>query len=61
MLNLLWVVAIILLIMWLFGFLITPLSFAFMGGFVHVLLVIGLILLIIWLVQRVSYHSHSNH
>jgi uncharacterized membrane protein (DUF485 family) len=49
MLNLLWVIAIILVIVWLLGFLITP----FMGGFIHVLLVIGLIFLIIWLVQRV--------
>jgi hypothetical protein len=49
MLNLLVVVAIILLALWLLGFLISP----FMGGLVHILLVIGIIFLIIWLVQRV--------
>ena len=49
MLNLLWIIAIILLILWLLGFLITP----FMGGLIHILLVIGIIFLIIWLVQRV--------
>jgi hypothetical protein len=47
--NLLWVIAIILLIVWLLGFLITP----FGGGLIHILLVIGVIFLIIWLVQRV--------
>lgn len=46
--GLLWLIALILLIMWLFGFLITP----FGGGLIHILLVLGVILLIIWLVQR---------
>ncbi|MFA5309602.1 MAG: lmo0937 family membrane protein [Dehalococcoidales bacterium] len=49
MLHLFWVIAIILLIVWLLGFLITP----FMGGLIHILLVIAIIFLIIWLVQRV--------
>ena len=49
MLNLLVVIGVILLVLWLLGFLIAP----FMGGLVHILLVIGIILLIIWLVQRV--------
>jgi hypothetical protein len=49
MLSLLLIVGIILLVLWLLGFLISP----FMGGLVHVLLVIGIIFLIIWLVQRV--------
>ena len=49
MLRLLLIIGIILFILWLLGFLITP----FMGGLIHILLVIGIILLIIWLVQRV--------
>jgi hypothetical protein len=51
MLNLLWVIAIILLILWLLGFVITP----FGGGLIHILLVIGIIFLIIWLVTRVRF------
>ena len=51
MLNMLWVIALILLILWLLGFLIIP----FMGGLIHILLVIGVILLIIWLVQRIRH------
>ena len=54
MLHLLWIIAIILLIVWLLGFLITP----FMGGLIHILLVVGLILLIIWLWQRIGHHPH---
>ena len=49
MLRLLLIIGIILLIVWLLGFLITP----FMGGLIHILLVIAIIFLIIWLVQRV--------
>jgi membrane-bound ClpP family serine protease len=49
MLSLLLIIGIILLVLWLFGFKITP----FGGRLVHVLLVIGLILVIIWLVQKV--------
>jgi hypothetical protein len=48
MLNLLWIIAIILLILWLLG-LVTH----FLGGLIYILLVIALIFLIIWLVQRV--------
>lgn len=51
--GLLWLIALILLIMWLFGFLITP----FGGSLVHILLVIALILLIVWLFQRVRVRS----
>jgi len=49
MLSVLMIIGIILLILWVLGFLITP----FMGGLIHILLVIGIIFLIIWLVQRV--------
>jgi hypothetical protein len=48
MLNLLWVIAIIVLILFLVG-LVTH----FLGGLIYILLVIALIFLIIWLVQRV--------
>ena len=47
--SMLLIIGIILLILWLLGFIITP----FMGGLIHILLVIAIILLIIWLVQRV--------
>jgi hypothetical protein len=50
MLNILLIVGVVLFILWLLGFLITP----FMGGLIHILLVIGIILLIIWLVQRIK-------
>jgi hypothetical protein len=49
MLSLFMIIGIILLILWVLGFLITP----FMGGLIHILLIIGIILLIIWLGQRV--------
>jgi hypothetical protein len=48
MLNLLWIIAIIVLILFLVG-LVTH----FLGGLIYILLVIALIFLIIWLVQRV--------
>ena len=51
MLRLLWIIAIILLIVWLLGWLITP----FMGGFIHILIIIAVIFFIIWLVQRVRH------
>jgi hypothetical protein len=51
MLNLLWVVAIILLILFLLS-----LIFSFITGpFLYILLVIGIIFLIIWLVARVRF------
>jgi hypothetical protein len=50
MLTLLLLIAIVLLVVWLLGFIIIP----FLGGFIHILLVIALILFIIWLVQRIS-------
>ena len=51
MLNFLWLVAVILLVLWLLS-----LVFGFIAGpFLHVLLVIGIILLIIWLVQRGTF------
>jgi hypothetical protein len=51
--NLLWVIAIVLLVVWLLGFAITP----FMGGFIHILIVIAVIFLVIWLVQRVRWRN----
>jgi hypothetical protein len=50
MLNLLWVIATILLILWLLGLVANVTS-----GLIHILLVIALILLIIWLVQRIRH------
>ena len=50
MLNLLWIVALILLILWLLG-LVTH----FLGGLIYILLVIAIIFLIIWLAQRVRF------
>jgi hypothetical protein len=50
MLNFLWLIALILLVFWLLGF-ITNIA----GGLIHVLLVIGLILLVIWLFQRIRH------
>jgi hypothetical protein len=50
MLHFLWVIAIILLILWLLGLVAN-----FMGGLIHILLVIALILLIVWLVQRIRH------
>jgi hypothetical protein len=49
MLNWLWIIAVIILILWLLG-LVTN----FMGGLIYILLVVALILLIIWLVQRIK-------
>jgi len=48
MLNWLWIIAIILLILWLLGLVTNVL-----GGLIYILLVIAIIFLIIWLVQRV--------
>lgn len=50
MLRWLWIIGLILVIVWLLGFIITP----FMGSFIHVLLAIGIILLIIWLVTLIK-------
>jgi hypothetical protein len=50
MLHLLWIIAIVLLVLWLLG-LVTH----FMGGLIYILLVIALVFLIIWLVQRVRF------
>ena len=47
--NWFWVIAIILLILWLLGLVIHFIA----GPLLWILLVIGIILLIIWLVQRV--------
>lgn len=47
MLRLLWLVALIILVLWLLS-----LIFNFIGGpFLHVLLVIAIVLLVIWLVK----------
>lgn len=51
MLNFLWLIALILIVLWLMG-----LVFSFISGpILHVLLVIGIILLIVWLVQRGTF------
>jgi len=51
MLNFLWLIALILIVLWLMG-----LVFSFITGpILHVLLVIGIILLIVWLVQRGTF------
>ena len=52
MLSLFWIIAIILLILWLLG-LVTH----FLGGLIYILFVIALILAIIWLVQRIRYRK----
>jgi len=48
MYNLFWVIAIILIILFLLG-LVTH----FLGGLIYILLVIALIFLIVWLAQRI--------
>jgi hypothetical protein len=48
MLNLLWVIAIIILILWLLGLVLHFIA----GPILWILLVIGIIFLIIWLAQR---------
>ena len=50
MLSLFWIIAIILLIVWLLGFLITP----FMGGFIHILLVIAIIAVLLKVIRKAS-------
>jgi preprotein translocase subunit SecE len=47
-LNILLIIAAVLAILWLLGFVIPGFSF---GGLIHILVVIAAILLIIWLVQ----------
>ena len=49
MLGLLWIIAIIVLILFLLGLLLHFIT----GPFLYILLVIGIILLIVWLVRRV--------
>ncbi|MCX5997202.1 MAG: DUF5670 family protein [Chloroflexi bacterium] len=46
--NILLIIAIILLVLWLLGFLAVP----GLGWLVHIALIVGLILLIIWLLKR---------
>ena len=53
MLSLLWLIAVIVLVLWLLSLVFGLIS----GPFLHVLLVIGIILLIIWLVQRGTFRS----
>ena len=50
MYNLFWIIAIILIILFLLG-LVTH----FLGGLIYLLLVVALIFAIIWLVQRVRF------
>ena len=49
MLNLLWIIAVIIVIVWLLGLVLNFIS----GPLLWILLVIGIIFLIIWLAQRV--------
>ncbi len=46
--NILLIIAIILLVLWLLGFLAVP----GLGWLVHIALIVGLILLIIWLLKK---------
>lgn len=46
--NLLVFIVVILLILWVLGFV-----FSFGGGLIHILIVVAIVLAIIWLVQRV--------
>jgi hypothetical protein len=50
MANVLLIIGVVLLILWLLGFV----SAYTLGGFIHVALVIGLILVVVWLVMRFS-------
>lgn len=50
MANILLIIGVVLLILWLLGFV----SAYTLGGFIHVALVIGLILVAVWLVMRFS-------
>jgi len=50
MINLLLIVGLILLVLWLLGFV----SSYTLGGFIYIALVIGIILVIVWLVTRFS-------
>ncbi len=50
MYNLFWIIAVILIILFLLG-LVTH----FLGGLIYILLVVALIFAIIWLVQRVKF------
>jgi len=51
MLGLLWLIAVILIVLWVLGMIFSFIS----GPFLHVLLVIGIIILIVWLVQRGTF------
>ena len=51
MLGFLWLIALILIVLWVLG-----LIFKFIAGpILHVFLVIGIILIIVWLVQRGTF------
>jgi hypothetical protein len=49
--NILITIGIILLVLWLLGFLILPV----LGWLIHIVLVIAVILIIIWLLRRVFH------
>ncbi len=51
MLNLLWIIAVIILVLWLLSLVLGVLS----GPLVNILLVIGIIMLIVWLVRRGTF------
>jgi hypothetical protein len=48
MMNLLLVIAAVLIVLWLIGFVVPGFSF---GGLIHIVFVIAVILIIIWLIQ----------
>ena len=50
MANVLLIIGVVLLILWLLGFV----SAYTLGGFIHVALIIGLILVVVWLITRFS-------
>ena len=52
--RLLLIIALILLALWLLGFLIPALG-SLLGWFLHILLIVAVILLIIWLLRRVFH------
>jgi hypothetical protein len=52
--RLLLIIGLILLALWLLGFLIPPLN-ALLGSLLYILLIVAIILIIIWLLRRVFH------
>ncbi len=48
--NILLIIAIILLVLWLLGFIVIP----GLGWLVHIALIVGVVLLIIWLLKKLK-------